>query len=312
MTSTPITFTLTPRGPFSLAASIRFLEGFAPARYVGAGDPVLRLAFPLDGRWTPVGLRVRQDADGVVHAQAHSPADPPDGAAVRAQLRRILSLDVDGSNFTAIGERDPVVGGLQRRYPGLRPVTFWSPYEAACWAVISHRIRITQAATVKARLTERLGTPVELPGGPVTAFPGPAELLRGVEALTSMGGLAGRKPEWLCGLAAAALDGRLDAGRLRELPPSEALRELAALPGIGPFSAELILLRGAGTPDVAPRHEPRLRQAVRDAYRLDGDVDDDTLTRISDGWPPYRTWVSLLLRTWREDETGEIAGRRRR
>ncbi|RZU75887.1 hypothetical protein EV384_4462 [Micromonospora kangleipakensis] len=242
-----MTLTLTPRGPFSLAASIRFLEGFTPARYAGGGPSVLRLAFPLDGRWTPVGLRVRQDADGVVHAQARSPGDPPDRDAVRAQLRRILSLDVDGSGFAEVGERDPVVGGLQRRYPGLRPVTFWSPYEAACWAVISHRIRITQAATVKARLTERLGTPVELPDGGVTAFPGPVELLR-----------------------------------------------------------------GAGAPDVVPWHEQRLRQAVRDAYRLDGDVDDDTLTRITDGWRPYRTWISLLLRTWREDETGEISGRRRR
>lgn len=312
MTSTPVTFMLTPGGPFSLAASIRFLEGFTPARYAGSAEPVLRLAFPLDGRWTPVGLRVRQDADGVVHARAYSPGDPPDRDAVRAHLRRILSLDVDGAGLAEVGARDPVVAGLQSRYPGLRPVTFWSPYEAACWAVISHRIRITQAATVKARLTERLGTPVELPDGPVTAFPGPAELLRGVDALTSMGGLAGRKPEWLCGLAAAALDGRLDAARLRALPTSEALRELSTLPGIGPFSAELILLRGAGAPDVAPRHEPRLRQAVRDAYRLDGDVDDDTLTRITDVWRPYRTWVSLLLRTWREDETGEISGRRRR
>ena len=306
-----MTLTLTPPGPFSLAASIRFLEGFAPARYAGGGQPVLRLAFPLDGRWTPVGARVRQDAAGVVHAQVHSPGTPPDRDAVRTQLRRILSLDVDGSGFAEVGERDPVVGGLQRRYPGLRPVTFWSPYEAACWAVISHRIRITQAATVKARLTERLGTPVALPAGPVTALPGPAELLRGVDALTSLGGLGGRKPEWLCGLAAAALDGRLDAARLRALPPPDALRELSTLPGIGPFSAELILLRGAGAPDVVPQHEPRLRQAVRAAYRLDEDVDDDTLTRISDGWRPYRTWVSLLLRTWREDQTGKISSRRR-
>lgn len=142
MTSTPVTFMLTPRGPFSLAASIRFLEGFTRARYAGSAEPVLRLAFPLDGRWTAVGLRVRQDADG--------------------------------------------------------------------WCTPGH----TPPAT----------RPTGMPSG----------------------------------------------------------------------------------------HEPRLRQAVRDAYRLGGDVDDDTLPRITDGWRPYRTWVSLLLRTWRKDETGQISGRRRR
>ena len=32
------TFTLVPRGPFSLAASIRFLEGFTPAWYSSPAD----------------------------------------------------------------------------------------------------------------------------------------------------------------------------------------------------------------------------------------------------------------------------------
>jgi DNA-3-methyladenine glycosylase II len=50
-----------------------------------------------------------------------------------------------------VGERDPVVGEVQHRYPGLRPVGFWSPYEAAAWTIIGHRIRITQAAAIKGR-----------------------------------------------------------------------------------------------------------------------------------------------------------------
>ena len=58
---------------------------------------------------------------------------------MRSQVERILSLDVDGSGFLAVGKRDPVVGELQRRYPGLRPVGFWSPYEAAAWTIIRPR-----------------------------------------------------------------------------------------------------------------------------------------------------------------------------
>jgi DNA-3-methyladenine glycosylase II len=56
------TLTLVPRGPFSLAASIKFLEGFTPAAYSGAADSVLELAFPVEGSWQTVGVRVRQDA----------------------------------------------------------------------------------------------------------------------------------------------------------------------------------------------------------------------------------------------------------
>lgn len=50
-------------------------------------------------------------------------------------------LDVDGRGFLEVAQRDPVVGGLQRRYPGLRPVCSYSPYEAAAWSIMGNRAR---------------------------------------------------------------------------------------------------------------------------------------------------------------------------
>ena len=310
------TFTLVPRGPFSLAASIGFLEGFTPASYSGAADGMLELAFPVEGSWRTVGVRVRQDgADaaagemgtGPVRAEIVSPAAPGSDlmAEVRPQVERILSLDVDGSGFPAVGERDPVVGEVQRRYPGLRPVGFWSPYEAAVWTIIGHRIRITQAAAIKARIAERLGEPVSFGGRVVHAFPSPQRLTK----LDTFPGLAGRKPEWLRSLAQAALDGQLDAARLRAMPHEEAMADLKKLPGIGDFSAGLTLLRGAGAPDAVPGQEPRLARAVALAYGLAGPAGPGQLREISENWRPYRTWVTLLLRTALEYETGEITGR---
>ena len=304
-------FTILPRGPFSLAASIRFLEGFAPAAYTGSADTTFELAFPVESSWQTVGVRVRQAAadgpTGSVTAEIVSPVRPgPDlVAAVHQQVERILSLDVDGSGFPAVGERDPVAGELQRRYPGLRPVGFWSPYEAAAWTIIGHRIRITQAAAIKARMAEQLGEPVSFGGRVVPAFPSP-QRLAGLDAFP---GLAGRKPEWLRSLAQAALDGQLDAARLRAMPHEEAMADLKKLPGIGDFSAGLILLRGAGDPDAVPGQEPRLGRAVALAYGLPGPATPEQVVAISEGWRPYRTWVTVLLRTQLEFQTGEIAGR---
>jgi DNA-3-methyladenine glycosylase II len=301
------TFTLPVLGPFSLAASTRFLEGFAPAAFDQAAGQPLELAFPVDGSWQTAGVRVREQGDGV-SGEIVSPAEPGPEllAAVRDQVARILSVDVDGSGFAAVGERDPVVGGLQRRYPGLRPVGFWSPYEAAAWAIIGARISIRQAAAIKARMSTELGEAVSFGDRTLSAFPAPQRLA----SLDGFPGLAGRKPEWLRSLAGAALDGRLDAARLRALPAPEALAELKELPGIGDFSAELVLLRGAGAPDEVPRHESRLARAVALAYDRPEPPTADELARISDNWRPYRTWATLLLRTYLEDETGEIAGRR--
>lgn len=300
------TFILPAQGPFSLAASTRFLEGFTPAAFTGAAGQPLELAFPVEGTWQTAGVRVR-DYPGGAECEIVSPAAPGPEllAAVRAQVARILSLDVDGSGFPAVGERDPIVAGLQRRYPGLRPVGFWSPYEAAAWAIIGHRIRIRQAAAIKARIARQIGEPVSIGGHVVHAFPAPQRLA----TLGGFPGLSGRKPEWLRSIAVAALDGRLDASRLRALPPEESLAQLRQLPGIGDFSAELVLLRGAGAPDEIPRHEPRLARAVALAYDLPQPPSGDELERISGNWRPYRTWTTLLLRTHLEDQTGEIAGK---
>jgi DNA-3-methyladenine glycosylase II len=251
-------------------------------------------------------VRVTETAAGV-KAEIVSPEDPGSElvAALRKQVQRILSLDVDGTDFPAVGERDPVAGDMQRRYPGLRPIGFWSPYEAAAWTIIGHRIRITQAAAIKARLAERLGEPVRFGDRVVPAFPAPQRLAE----LGTFPGLAGRKPEWLRSVAQAALDGQLDTARLRAMPHQDAMADLKQLPGIGDFSAGLILLRGASDPDAVPGSEPRLARAVALAYGLPGPASPEQIRDISENWKPYRTWVTVLMRTALEDETGEISGR---
>lgn len=77
-----------------------------------------------------------------------------------------------------------MVARLQARYPGLRPVLFHSPYEAAAWTVIGRRIRIPQAARIRARTAEGLGEAVEFHGEKLHGFPSPARmrLLKGSPA----------------------------------------------------------------------------------------------------------------------------------
>jgi 3-methyladenine DNA glycosylase/8-oxoguanine DNA glycosylase len=106
------------------------------------------------------------------------------------------------------------------------------------------------------------------------------------------------------------MEGRLDGAWLRELPRDQALKELKQLPGIGPFSAELVLLRGAADPDHLPLHEPRLCRGAAIAYDLDEPPGREWLEEHAEAWRPYRTWVVLLLRVLLEAETGDTAGTR--
>ena len=247
------------------------------------------------------GVLIRSEDDAIT-GDVYGEADPE---VVKHQVARILSLEVDGTGFPEVGERDPVVGSLQERYPGLRPVCFYSPYEAAAWAIIGNRIRIVQAARIKNRMAEELGAAIEIDGKPERAFPGPYRLAD----LKDFPGLFGRKAEYLRALGRSASEGWLDAVYLRSLSVEEAFAGLKKLPGIGDFSAELILLRGAGEPDCLPTNEPRLGRAVAMAYGLEEPPATEELGRMADAWRPYRTWVSLHLRAMLEDETGEISGK---
>jgi DNA-3-methyladenine glycosylase II len=273
-----MTFRLSTKGPFSLAEAARWLGTFPGAE---AGDG-LELAFPADGTWQTVGVRIDDDLTG------HVTADPGrlGEAEIKRHVERILSLDVDGRGFAKI--EDDVVADLRRRFPGLRPVLFASAYEAAAWALLTHRISMVQGGTLRRRLCEELGEKA----GSLHAFPAPERLA----TLDPMPGMTIRKVENLRALGEAAAAGDLDVDLLRDMSVEEALTHLKKLPGIGPFSAELILYRGVGVVDLFPRETPRIHRAMAELYDLGPEPALPQLEAIARGWQPYRGWVAFLLR----------------
>jgi DNA-3-methyladenine glycosylase II len=292
MTSHVITVEVS--GPWSLATSRRFWEGFTPAALAGQRDQPdgdLRTVFRVDADWSRAEAGVEQRGQqATVSVTGDGDLD-----AAAAQVCRFLTLDIDASGWPAVGDRDPVIADAQRRLPGLRPCGFHSPYEAAAWAVLSQRLRIVQAATLRQDLIERHGD-----GG---AFPAPGRLL----ALGADLDLPGRKPEYLAAVAAAALDGQLDGAAMREADPDETVQRLTGIKGIGPFAAELTVLRGANVPDALPKQERRLTAEVTARYGPGAVVEE-----VSQAWRPFRTWAAVHLRALRESRTGEIGGSRRR
>ena len=283
----PETFTIVPRGPFSLAEAIAF--GFGQ-RDAAAGDDVMRLAFCLDGYRQQAGVVLRQDEAGV-HGTVHGPGGT-DPDMVRQQVARVLSLDHDAAGFLRAGERDPVLGALQEAAPGLRPPLFYSPYEAAAGAVLSMRRPPWQMMAVRDRLSRAHGAVFDLAGQQLAALPSPAQLLR-IEAFP---GIPADRIERLQGVARAAQEGRLDAARLLRLHPEEAMAGLREIPGIGPFYSALIVIRGTGFTDVLPLGEQKLRALVAQLYNLPVPVSDGTLSGLAEAWKPFRTWAAVLIR----------------
>ncbi len=271
-------------GPWSLATSKAFWEGFAPASLPKRDQTHrLRSVFLVEGDWSRVEIEVTQRGNkaGIVLT------GDADLTAAGAQACRFLSLDVDARAWPEVARRDPVIAQAQAQLPGLRPCGFYSPYEAAAWSVLSQRIRIVQAARLRDDLMHRHGDD--------GAFPAP-QVLRDCEL-----DLPGRKAEYLRAVAEAALEGRLDGAALRSVEPDEAVRTVQAIKGLGPFAAELVVIRGASAPDVLPRHERRLAAEVVERYGS-----GHPLAAVSEAWRPFRSWAAVHLRALREQRTSEV------
>lgn len=283
------TFTIVPDGPFSLAAAAAF--GFGPhsGRPKPEGD-IMRLAFVADDFNHQAGVVLRQDENRHLQATVQGVDEV---VAIEKQVRRILSLNHSGKDWLKVGERDKVIGQLQHEHPGLRPVLFHSPYEAAAWSIISLRRHRTQAAALRRRLAQQYGKVFELDGEQLEAFPLPTDLLK----LSTFPGLELTRIERLHAVAQAALDGKLDAEKLLSMPPEEALTQLQELPGIGPLYAGLILLRSTGATDILTAKEPRTPAYIAHFYDLPTKrASAEEIQKLAEAWRPFRTWATVLIR----------------
>jgi len=287
--TSPSTFAIPIRGPFLWAMATDVLGHFGPtSRHAQrVGDDVLRLAFPLDGDFRPTAVAL-QVVDGELLGTVAG-TDRIEVAA--AQVARIFSLDTDGSAYPDVAVRDPALGPVMAALPGLRPVCFTSPYETAAWAVLSARISMAQAARVQDRLITEIGQRLTVAGRDVWSFPTPDRLLD----LAELPGASAEKVVRLQAVARAALDGRLDATRLRALGPEAGPASLLGIRGIGPFWSSGIYLRGCGIPDIFPA-EPLAIAALGQLHGLGDRPDPAEMARLTNLYAPYRMWVCFLLR----------------
>lgn len=273
-------FDLDPRGPFSLEVARTFACGLFTASRKCSTDGAVRFAFTRDDDFEVAGVSLTFDGTRV-HVVGSGKSD-----GVKDQVARILGVDRDTTAF--FGLKDEVVQKLLAESPGFRPVVFFSPWAAIGWGVITQRLRMNQAAAIAERLAIAAGDVVEVDGEVIASFPRPQTFL----ARSGFEGIADEKWSRLQTVARAALEGELSMKRLAE---PGARQRLLSMRGVGPWTAEAVMVRGVGPSDELPLGEPMLHAAVAQAYGLDHVPDDEEVLKIAEGWAPFRTWVSVLM-----------------
>jgi AraC family transcriptional regulator of adaptative response / DNA-3-methyladenine glycosylase II len=249
-------------------------------------------------------------------------SDPGDEPAALAACRRVLDLDDRPGSDRRLDDPGAVVRRLSED-PLLRPVVERSPgqrlprsadaEELAVRAVLGQQVSTAAARTLAARLLvghgRRLTGAVADPEGGLTHLWPDVDRLATVDASTIA--MPGSRQRTFAALVHALADGRLRLEPGADL--AAARTALPALPGVGPWTVELVALRGLGDPDAFPVSDLGVRRA---AERLGLPSTPAALLRHAERWRPYRAYAVQYLwstlghdvnRDWRQSSIGGAA-----
>jgi AraC family transcriptional regulator of adaptative response / DNA-3-methyladenine glycosylase II len=277
-----LTLRLTARAPYDAGEVLHFLGAHAvPGLEEWDRTTFSRvLALPHG----PAVVHLSPAADGAAAVTARLQlAELRDLGAAVSRCRRMLDLDADPAAVDELLGIDCALSPLVTGAPGRRVPGSPDAPELAVRAVLGQQVSVAGARTLTARLVRAAGTPLPEPVGTLThAFPGAAAL---AEADLTAVGLTGTRRTTVQALAAALAGDRfaLDPGTDRD----DAERDLLSLPGIGPWTAALVRLRGLGDPDVWLPGDLALRRSLAGL----GSSDRQAAAR----WRPWRSYAVVHL-----------------
>jgi DNA-3-methyladenine glycosylase II len=261
----------------------------------------------------PVVVRVAQTAADRVLFHARAPTGDAAEHGIE-RMRFALGVDEDLRAFHARFARDPLIGASLRRRPWLRVRRRPEPWEALAWAVCEQLIEFERAAAIERRIVRRLGrawleeqsgppgTSRGAPAGgpragrrggaawPLRDVPTPAALAGVAPALLQSLDLGGARARTLVRVAREVARGRID---LHAPDHERTWRRLRAIPGIGPWTVEMLALHGQGRHDQVPAGDVGLLKLV--GRRLSG---GDPYARaqereVRELFAPYEEWAGL-------------------
>jgi 3-methyladenine DNA glycosylase/8-oxoguanine DNA glycosylase len=284
-----------PPSPASLPAERAQLEYSSRSiAFANDGRRLLRAWGPPSAPWV-VGVEAR-GTRWKVEAWGAS------AAAARRAARELFSLDHALGEFYRLVRAEPVLRGTDRRFRGLRLPRDASVYEALLHAIVGQQLSVRAANTIQRRLFDLAGSYLDAGGVPVPCVPAPERLAALPPDQLRAVGMSRTKAAALRSLAAWASSDPPSAAELAAMPLPAAVEALDRLPGVGRWTAENALLRGAGRTDVFVAGDLGVRVALEVYGVLPRDRPEAEARAWAErrypGWGSYATlylWRKLVV-----------------
>ena len=211
--------------------------------------------------------------------------DLRDLTAAIARCRWLLDLDADPEAVDGVLGADRGLRRLVMRSPGRRVPRCVDGAELAVRAVLGQQVSTAAARTATGAIVSRLGERVvDRRGGLTHLFPTPDAL---ADAAVAMPAARAR--------TFAAVVDALASGRLALGPGTDrddAIAFLSRLPGVGPWTSQVIAMRALGDPDAFLPSDLGVRRAARTLGLPDAPA---ALTARAVPWRPWRAYAVQYL-----------------
>jgi DNA-3-methyladenine glycosylase II len=215
-------------------------------------------------------------------------------SATSERISSFLSLTDDLRPFYALAREDTDFAPIVDQLYGYHQVKFLTPFETACWAILTQRNTMAIASKMKRALVERFGSSLELEGTEYWAFPEPVQLAMVNEGELSALIRNGRRGEYLGAVANAFSE--VDEQFLKDAPTEEVTAWLHGIKGLGQWSVEFILVRGLGRMEYVPLTEKRLVEAVSRVYSHGEYLSREEIQRIANHYGLWQGYWAHYLR----------------
>lgn len=263
---------LAVRQPCDTASMFRFLADRAiPGVEIATGDRYERVLSLPRG----LGSVAVRPGDGALHATFRL-QDWRDLAPAVGRIRRLFDLDADPVAVDSVLGSDPILAPLIAARPGLRAAGSVDPHETLVRAIIGQQVSVAGARTVTGKLAKAISVPVTF-GSLTHAFPSMAAIAAADPSVFAMPTSRAATLQRVAERSVAG-DLELDPGTDRH----EIVERLCAIKGIGPWTAQYVVMRGLGDPDVFLDTDLVVKHAMT-ALGV-----DESATEC---WRPWRTYA---------------------